>query len=89
LRATIVAGIGGLVIGHVLWLVGIKFATETQNVNAWVLVVAGVSFAGGVACGLLGLKYHRRNATAKAAFLWCLPILPVLFSVSVLGVTYL
>lgn len=89
MRATIVAGIGGLVIGHVLWLVGIKFATETQHVNAWVLVVAGISFAVGVVGGLLGLKYHRRHASAKAAFLWGLPILPVLFSVSVLGVTYL
>jgi hypothetical protein len=89
LRATIVAGIGGLVIGHVLWLVGIKFASETQDVNAWVLVVAGLSFAVGLVGGLLGLMFHRRKASAKAAFLWCLPIAPVLFSLSVLGVTYL
>jgi hypothetical protein len=89
LRATIVAGIGGLVIGHILWLLGIKFATETQSVNAWVLVVAGISFAVGVVGGLLGLRYHRRRASAKAAFLLCLPIAPVLFSLSVLGVTYL
>jgi hypothetical protein len=85
----VVAGIGGLVIGHILWLVGIKFATDTQNVNAWVLVVAGISFLVGVFGGLLGLLYHRRRAFAKAAFLWCLPIAPVLFSLSVLGVTYL
>jgi len=89
LRATIVAGIGGLVIGHILWLVGIKFATETESVNAWVLVVAGLSLVVGVIGGLLGLRYHRRRASAKAAFLWCLPIAPVLFSLSVLGVTYL
>jgi hypothetical protein len=89
LRAVIVAGIGGVVIGHILWLAGIKFATETQNVNAWVLVVAGLSFAVGVAGGLLGLRFHRQRAFAKAAFLWCLPISPVLFSLSVLGVTYL
>jgi hypothetical protein len=89
LRAVVVAGIGGLVIGHILWLVGIKFATDTSSVNAWVLVVAGVSFVIGVVGGLLGLRYRRRNASAKAAFLWCLPISPVLFSLSVLGVTYL
>jgi cytochrome bd-type quinol oxidase subunit 2 len=89
LRATIVAAIGGLVIGHVLWLVGIKFATDSQHVNTWVLVVAAVSFVVGVVGGLLGLKYRRVRATAKAAFLWCLPISPVLFSLSVLGVTYL
>ena len=89
MRAVVVAGIGGLVIGHILWLVGIKFATDTQSVNAWVLVVAGVSFVVGVVGGLLGLLYHRRRASAKAAFFWSLPIAPVLFSVSVLGVTYL
>jgi hypothetical protein len=89
LRATIVAGIGGLVIGHILWLVGIKFATESQSVNAWVLVVAGLSFAVGLVGGVLGLMSHRRRASAKAAFLWCLPMAPVLFSLSVLGVTYL
>jgi predicted phage tail protein len=89
LRSVIVAGIGGLVIGHILWLVGIKFATATQSVNSWVLVVAGVSLVIGVIGGLLGLRYHRRRASAKAAFLWCLPISPVLFSLSVLGVTYL
>jgi predicted phage tail protein len=89
LRSVIVAGIGGLVIGHILWLVGIKFATATQSVNSWVLVVAGVSLVVGLIGGLLGLRYHRRRASAKAAFLWCLPISPVLFSLSVLGVTYL
>ena len=89
MRSVIVAGIGGLVIGHILWLVGIKFATETQSVNFWVLVVAGVSLLVGVIGGLLGSRYHRRRASAKAAFLWCLPISPVLFSLSVLGVTYL
>jgi hypothetical protein len=85
----VVAGIGGLVIGHILWLVGIKFATDTQTVNAWVLVVAAISFVVAVVGGLMGLRYHRRRASAKAAFLWCLPIAPVLFSLSVLGVTYL
>jgi len=89
LRAVVVAGIGGLVIGHILWLVGIKFATESQHVNSWVLVVAGVSLVVGVIGGLLGLRYHRRRASGKAAFLWCVPIAPVLFSLSVLGVTYL
>jgi hypothetical protein len=89
LRATIVAGIGGLVIGHILWLVGIKFATDTQTVNAWVLVVAAISFVVAAVGGLVGLRYHWRKASAKAAFLWCLPIAPVLFSLSVLGVTYL
>jgi hypothetical protein len=89
LRATVVAGLGGLVIGHVLWLIGIKLATHTEHVNAWVLVVAAVSLAVAVAGSLLGRMAYRRKAFAKAAFLWGLPISPVLFSLSVLGVTYL
>jgi hypothetical protein len=89
LRATIVAGLGGLVIGHMLWLVGITLATNSQSVNLWVLVVAGVSFAVALGGGLLGWSYYRRKASAKAAFLWGLPISPLLFSFAVLGVTYL
>jgi hypothetical protein len=43
----------------------------------------------GVVFGWLGWIYHRRKASAKAAFLWCLPISPVLLTLCVLGVTYL
>lgn len=89
MRATIVAALGGLVIGHVLWLVGIKLATMSGSVAFWVLIVAAVSIAVGIVGALLGRRAYRRRATAKAAFLWCLPALPVLFSISVLGVTYL
>lgn len=76
-------------IGHVLWLVGIKLATMSGSVAFWVLIVAGVSLVAGVVGGLLGYLAYQRRATAKAAFLWALPMLPVLFSISVLGVTYL
>ena len=89
MRATIVAGLGGLVIGHMLWLVGIKLATHTESVNAWVLVVAGVSLVLALVGGFLGRKFYRRRAFAKAWFFWGLPASPVLFSLSVLGVTYL
>jgi hypothetical protein len=33
--------------------------------------------------------FYRRKALAKAWFLWCLPISPMVFSISVLAVTYL
>lgn len=88
-RATVVAGIGGLIIGHVLWLTAISFATNTTTVNAWVLVVAAATLVVAVVAGVLGWQFHRRKATAKTAFLWCLPVAPVLFTVCVLGVTYL
>lgn len=89
MRAAVVAGLGGLVIGHMLWLVGIWFATHSQAVSFWVLITAAVSLGVGVIGGLLGWLCWRRAATAKAAFLWGLPALPVLFSLAVLGVTYL
>jgi hypothetical protein len=88
-RATVVAGIGGLIIGHVLWLLAISFAIDTTTVNGWVLVVSAATLVLAVAGGLLGWSFRRRNATAKTAFLWCLPLAPVLLTICVLGVTYL
>jgi hypothetical protein len=87
-RATIVAGLGGLIIGHMLWLTAISLATKSTTVNAWVLVIAAASLCLAVAGGLLGRMFRRRKAFARAAFLWCVPVSPLLFSVSVLAVTY-
>ncbi|ODQ88830.1 hypothetical protein BHQ18_18050 [Mycolicibacterium flavescens] len=84
-----VAGIGGLVIGHILWLAGISFATASGTVSTWVLVVAAVSFVVGGAAGWLGWRAYERKAEVWAAFLCGLPISPVLLSLIVLGITYL
>jgi hypothetical protein len=89
LRNELVAGIGGLVIGHVLWLIGISLATGTSDISFWVLLVAAVSLLLGVAAGVLGWRHYQRKSHVWAAFLWCLPAAPVLFSIIVLGVTYL
>jgi hypothetical protein len=89
LRAIWVAGIGGLIIGHMLWLAGISVAISTRNVSNWVLVVAAVSFVVGIAAALLGWRAYRRKSEVWAAFLCALPISPVLLSLVVLGVTYL
>ena len=89
MRATVVAGLGGLILGHILWLVAISFASKTQTVNAWVLVISGISVAIAIAAVLLGRRFQQRKATAKAWFAWGLPIAPVLLTVCVLGVTYL
>lgn len=89
MRSLVVAGIGGLVIGHALWLAAISLAIDTTSVSSWVLVVSGAVLVVAVLAGLLGRRYHRRQADAKAWFLWCLPVAPVLFTVIVLGVTYL
>lgn len=89
MRATVVAGLGGLIVGHMLWLLAISLATKTTTVNAWVLVVAAGSLVLAVAAGLYGRISYGRKAFARAAFFWCLPVSPVVFSISVLAVTYL
>lgn len=89
MRNEIVAGIGGLVVGHILWLTAISLATDSGYVNQWVLVVAAASFLVGVAGVMVGLRKYQHKDYEWAAFLWLLPVSPVLFSIAVLGVTYL
>ncbi|MET0997060.1 MAG: hypothetical protein ABWY20_24670 [Mycobacterium sp.] len=89
MRGIWVAGIGGLIVGHMLWLTGISIAIATRTVSSWVLVVAAASFLVGIAAGLLGWRAYRERSEVKAAFLCALPIAPVLLSLVVLGVTYL
>jgi hypothetical protein len=89
LRAIWVAGIGGLVVGHILWLAGISLATATSTVSSWVLVVAALSFVLGAVSAVLGWRAYQRKSEVWAAFLCALPISPVLLSIVVLGVTYL
>jgi cytochrome bd-type quinol oxidase subunit 2 len=89
LRAIWVAGIGGLVVGHILWLAGISIAIATRSVNSWVLVVAAISIVLGAVAAALGWRSYRHKSDIWAAFLWALPVSPVLLSLIVLGVTYL
>jgi hypothetical protein len=54
-----------------------------------VLVVAAVSMVLGAIAVALGWRSYRQKSEVWAAFLWALPISPVLRSLTVLGVTYL
>ena len=76
-------------VGHILWLAGISLAAATRSVSSWVLVVAAVSFVLGAVAAVLGWRSYRRKSEVLAAFLWALPVSPVLLSLCVLGVTYL
>jgi hypothetical protein len=89
LRNEIVAGIGGLVIGHILWLIAVSLAIATTDVSTWVLVVAAASILIGAGATALGWRRYQRKSYVWTAFLWALPVSPVLFSLVVLGVTYL
>lgn len=76
-------------VGHVLWLAGISLATASGTVSTWVLVVAAVSFVFGAVLGWLGWRSYQRKSDVWTAFLWALPVSPVLLSLVVLGITYL
>lgn len=89
MRAQVVAAVGGLVIGHILWLLAITVAINTSDVSFWVLIVSAVIIAVAIGIGLLGLRSYRRKDQVWTAFLWALPVAPVLMTVAVLGVTYL
>ncbi|GAB3235510.1 hypothetical protein [Mycolicibacterium hippocampi] len=92
MRGIWVAGIGGLVVGHILWLAGISAAIASTDVSTWVLIVAAVSFVIGISAGMIGWRQWQRTSHKGeiwAVFLWALPVSPVLLSLTVLGVTYL
>lgn len=85
----VVAAIGGFVIGHILWLIGISIATSAYRVNFWVLILAALIAVASVAVGWLAHRMYQRKQLVQAAFLAFLPISPVAFTLIVLGVTYL
>ncbi|TGD88984.1 hypothetical protein BayCH28_06270 [Mycolicibacterium sp. CH28] len=89
MRTTLIAGIGGLAVGHILWLIGISMATGGARVSFWLLILAAVIAVAAVAVGLLAWRMYQNKRLVWAAFLACLPISPVIFTLVVLGVTYL
>ena len=84
--AAIVAGLCGLVLGHVIWLLAISLA---RGSSALVLVVAALVFLAAGGLGYLAWQRYQRNELQWAAFLGAMPVLPVIFTVIALGVTYL
>lgn len=75
--------------GHILWLAAITLATEGSRVTIWALLVAALSLIGGAAGAYFGRRKYQQKDHAWAAFLWALPVSPVVFSLVLLGVTYL
>ena len=84
-----VAAIGGLVIGHILWLLAISLAIDTSDVSFWVLIASAVVVLLAAGVGWLGWRSYQRKDQVWTAFLWSLPVAPVLLTLTVLGVTYL
>lgn len=89
MRSVIVAGVGGLLIGHIIWLVLISLATASPSVSTWVLVISLLVIVGAVLVGRQAWQRYERKDFVRAAFLGALPVSPVLFTLIVLGQTYL
>ncbi len=73
-----------------LWLLAISLAIDTSDVSFWVLVASAVIvvLAVAVRAGWAGASTSARTQV-WTAFLWCVPVAPVLLTLTVLGVTYL
>ena len=88
-RSLVIAGIGGLLLGHILWLILISLATGSSSVNTWVLAISLLVIIGAVLVGRRALQCYRGKDFVRAAFLGALPVSPVIFTLIVLGQTYL
>ena len=73
----VVGAIGGVVIGYILWLIGVSIGVTTATTATWSIVIVIVSVLAGVATRLAGWRLRRRRVDTWAAFMFGLPILPV------------
>ena len=89
MRPIVVAGIGGLVLGHILWLILISLASGSPSVSIWVLVISALVLIGAAAAGYQAWQRYERRELVSAVFLAALPVSPVIFTLIVLGQTYL
>lgn len=86
---TVVGAIGGVVIGYILWLVGVSIGVTTATTATWSVVILIISVLAGAVTWLAGWRLYRRRIHPWAAFLFGLPILPVVLSLCVITVAYL
>lgn len=82
-------GLVGLVVGHILWLVGISLAIGTTRVSFWVLILAASVLGVAVIAVLIGLRLYKNERYGGAMFMFGLPVSPIVFTLAVLGSTYL
>jgi hypothetical protein len=86
---SILAVIGGALVGYVIWLVAISIGDAVTTVSLWGLIVFILSAAFAVGAALWGQRLRRRGNFALASFAFALPVLPVLLSLGVLADSYM
>lgn len=88
-RQIVVAGVGGVLIGHIVWLLGISLARRAPSVSTAVLVLSVVLLGASGWVGYQAWQRYQRKEMVPAAFLAGLTVSPVMFTLIVLGVTYI
>jgi hypothetical protein len=86
--SSVVSAIGGVVVGYVLWLIGISIGDNVTTVSKWSLLVLAGSAVLACCAGLWGWSMRRRGEYPWAAFAFSLPIPPVLLTLAVLTNLY-
>ncbi len=89
MRSVVVAAIGGLLLGHILWLLGITLATDSGSRSTIVLMLSVIFLAAAGYAIYRAWQYYQRQQWTPAAFLGGLSVSPVILTLVVLGVTYL
>lgn len=84
-----IAGVGGLILGHIVWLIGISMARALTPVSMWVLLFSALFLLGSALVIHQAWQEYQRKDLVRAAFLGGLAFSPVVFTLIVLGVTYL
>ena len=82
-------GIGGVIVGYLLWLVAISIGDAITTGILWSLNVLSVSAVFALWAVLRGRRLQRQRNYPLASFVFALPVLPVLLSLGVLFRTYI
>jgi steroid 5-alpha reductase family enzyme len=82
------AVIGGALAGYVLWLIAISIGNYFTVVSLWSLIVLALSAVFALWAVLRGRRLRRQRNYPLASFVFAMPVLPVLLSLSVLARTY-
>ncbi|HEY0227797.1 MAG TPA: hypothetical protein VGC05_15720 [Mycobacterium sp.] len=85
---TVVGGLGGVIVGSVLWLLAISIAGDNATAGRWAPVILSVSAGLGLCAGVWGWQLRRRGRYPWAALAFGLPILPLLLTLAVLANIY-
>ncbi|MGH3633812.1 hypothetical protein [Mycobacterium sp.] len=83
------AVIGGIIIGYIGWLVAISIGAAFTTVSLWSPIVLVLSVLLAIWAALWGRRLRERGSFVWAAFVFAVPIPPVLLTLAVGCATYL